>query len=113
MDPRVEAYAKLLVERSLGVEPGWQVWINSSWLARPLVQKVVRQIGRRGAYPLVRLGDAGMEDIPFEVIWALEAPEQAFVRSRTGGSSRLGDDGCVDEHRRSGEHGRGARVVRR
>jgi aminopeptidase len=79
VDPRIEAYAKLLVERSLDVEPGWQVWINSSWLARPLVQEVVRAIARRGAYPLVRLGDAGMEDVPFEVIWALEAPEDALA----------------------------------
>ena len=30
VDPRIEAYAKLLVERSLDVQPGWQVWINSS-----------------------------------------------------------------------------------
>jgi aminopeptidase len=79
VDPRIEAYAKLLVERSLDVQPGWQVWINSSWLARPLVQEVVRLIARRGAYPLVRLGDAGMEDVPFEVLWALEAPEQLLT----------------------------------
>jgi aminopeptidase len=52
------------------------VWINSSPLARPLVEQVVREIARRGAYPLVRLGGAGMEDVPFEVIWALEAPEE-------------------------------------
>ena len=78
MDPRIEAYAKLLVERSLDVQPGWQVWINSSWLARALVQEVVRAIARRGAYPLVRLGDAGMEDVPFEVIWALETPEETL-----------------------------------
>ena len=54
VDPRIEAYAKLLVERSLDVQPGWQVWINSSPLARPLVEEVVRLIARRGAYPLVR-----------------------------------------------------------
>src|SRR5438034_1860098 len=78
VDPRIEAYAKLIVERSLNVQPGWQVWINSSWLARALVQEVVRAIARRGAYPLVRLGDAGMEDVPFEVIWALETPEETL-----------------------------------
>src|SRR5947208_8340623 len=83
VDPRIEAYAKLIVERSLDVQPGWQVWINSSWLARPLVQEVVRAIARRGAYPLVRLGDAGMEDVPFEVIWALEAPEAARSEEHT------------------------------
>ncbi len=79
MDPRIEAYAKLLVERSLDVQPGWQVWINSSPLGRPLVEEVVRLIARRGAYPLVRLGGAGMEDVPFETIWALEAPEDALA----------------------------------
>jgi aminopeptidase len=76
VNPRIEAYAQLLVGRSLGVQPGWQVWINSSPLARVLVEEVVREIGRRGAYPLVRLGGAAMEDTPFEVIWALEAPEE-------------------------------------
>jgi aminopeptidase len=81
VDPRIEAYAKLLVERSLGVQQGWQVWINSSWLARPLVQEVVRLIARRGAYPLVRLGDSGMEDIPFEVVWALEAPAELLAEA--------------------------------
>src|SRR5438552_1289290 len=79
VDPRIEAYAKLLVERSLDVQPGWQVWINSSPLGRPLVEEVVRLIARRGAYPLVRLGGAGMEDVPFETIWALEAPEDALA----------------------------------
>jgi aminopeptidase len=79
VDPRIEAYAKLLVERSLDVQPGWQVWINSSSLGRPLVEEVVRLIARRGAYPLVRLGGAGMEDVPFETIWALEAPEDMLA----------------------------------
>jgi aminopeptidase len=76
VDPRIEAYAELLVGRSLDVQPGWQVWINSSPLARPLIEQVVREIGRRGAYPLVRLGGAAMEDEPFETIWAAEAPEE-------------------------------------
>jgi aminopeptidase len=81
VDPRIEAYAKLLVERSLNVQPGWQVWINSSPLAQPLVEEVVRLIGRRGAYPLVRLGGAGMEDAPFETIWSAEAPEQLLAKA--------------------------------
>src|SRR5436190_20160168 len=81
VDPRIEAYARLLVERSLDVQPGWQVWINSSSLARPLVQEVVRLIARRGAYPLVRLGDSGMEDVPFEVVWALEAPAELLAEA--------------------------------
>jgi aminopeptidase len=79
VDPRIQAYAKLLVERSLDVQPGWQVWINSSPLGRPLVEEVVRLIAQRGAYPLVRLGGAPMEDVPFETLWALEAPEEALA----------------------------------
>src|SRR2546421_2671006 len=74
VDPRIGAYAKLLVERSLDVQRGWQVWINSSALGRPLVEEVVRLIARRGAYPLVRIGGGAMEDNPFEGGWGLEAP---------------------------------------
>src|SRR2546429_4909137 len=85
VDPRIEAYAKLLVERSLDVQPGWQVWINSSWLARPLVEGVVRLIARRGAYPLVRLGDAGVGGVPFEGVWALEAPAELLAAAAPSG----------------------------
>src|SRR5436305_12840962 len=74
VDPRIGAYAKLLVERSLDVQPGWQVWINSSALGRPLVEEVVRLIARREAYPLVRIGGAAMGDLPFGAVRALEAP---------------------------------------
>ena len=78
MDRRINDYAQLLIHRSLDVQPGWQVWINSSPLARPLVEEVVRLIARRGAYPLLRLG-TGMEDAPFENIWAAEAPEELLA----------------------------------
>jgi aminopeptidase len=54
-DPRVDEYARLLVDRSVGVQPGWQVLIRSTTLARPLVEAVLEQIGRRGAYPLLQL----------------------------------------------------------
>ena len=45
----------------------------SSPAARPLVEEVVRLLGRRGAYPLVRLSFA-MEQVPFRNLWAQEAP---------------------------------------
>ena len=45
-DPRVEQYARLLVERCLNVQPGWQVVVQSSPLARPLVEEVLRHIER-------------------------------------------------------------------
>src|SRR5437588_11068646 len=74
VDPRIGAYAKLLVERSLDVQASWQVWINSSALDRPLVEEVVRLIARHGAYPLGRIGGAALQALPFGVVWTLDAP---------------------------------------
>jgi aminopeptidase len=54
-DPRIDEYAHLLVDRSVGVQPGWQVVVRSSPLARPLVEAVQEQIARRGAFPFVQL----------------------------------------------------------
>jgi len=72
-DPRVSEYARLIVERSIDAQPGWQVLLLSSPAARPLVEEVVRLLARRGAYPLVRLSFA-MEQIPMRNLWAQEAP---------------------------------------
>jgi aminopeptidase len=68
-DPRIDEYARLLVERSVGVQPGWQVQVRATPLARPLVEAVLEEIARRGAYPLLQLS--------FELIggpFAREAP---------------------------------------
>jgi aminopeptidase len=54
-DPRIDEYARLLVERSVGVRSGWEVLIRSTPLARPLVEAVSEQIARIGAYPLLQL----------------------------------------------------------
>ena len=54
-DPRIDEYARLLVDRSVGVQPGWQVFVRATPLARPLVEAVQGQVARRGAYPLVQL----------------------------------------------------------
>src|SRR5438105_2994424 len=76
VDPRVEQYARLLVERSLDVQPGWQVMVIATPLARPLVEELVRQIARRGAWPLVRLSWVDTEQVAFETLWASEAPDE-------------------------------------
>ena len=68
-----------LVERCLDADAGWQVMIKTSPLARPLVEEVVRALGRRGAYPIVRLSWAG-ENWPFAYAWAEEAPADAVAR---------------------------------
>jgi aminopeptidase len=71
-DPRIEAYAKLLVERCLDVQPGWEVLIRSTPLARPLLEELERQIGRRSAYPVMRVNWSLW---PSDHGWAAGAPE--------------------------------------
>ena len=71
-DPRIEAYAKLLVERCLDVQPGWEVLIRSTPLARPLLEELERQIARRGAYAIMRVNWSMW---PIDDGWAAEAPE--------------------------------------
>lgn len=71
-DPRIEQYARLLVERCINVQPGWQVVVQSTPFARPLVEEVLRQIARRGAYALLRLGFGTRT-------WAGEAPEELLA----------------------------------
>lgn len=72
-DPRNAELAALLVDRCLAVQPGWQVTVRASPLARPLVEEVARAIGRRGAYYLPRI-NWGSERIRADLDWALEAP---------------------------------------
>jgi aminopeptidase len=72
-DPRIKELAELLVSRCLDVQPGWQVSVRASPLARPLVEEVARAIGRRGAYYLPRI-NWGPERYRADLDWALEAP---------------------------------------
>jgi aminopeptidase len=75
-DPRIEQYANLLVERCIDAQPGWEVVVVGSTQARPLVEEVVRALGRRKAIPLVQLSFSGMDYWPFETIWAETAPAE-------------------------------------
>jgi leucyl aminopeptidase (aminopeptidase T) len=54
-DPRVDAYAAVLVDKCLDVQPGWQVLVRGGVLARPLIEGVSRLIAKRGAYAPLRL----------------------------------------------------------
>jgi aminopeptidase len=72
-DPRIDEYARLLVDRAIGVRPGWQVFLRATPLARPLYEAVQEQIARRGAYPIVHLaweavGGPFAREAPLEVL---------------------------------------------
>jgi aminopeptidase len=71
-DARIEAYANLLVAECVDVQPGWEVVVLGGYLGRPLVEEVVRQIARRGAYALVRVTFGESSLLPRA--WLLEAP---------------------------------------
>jgi aminopeptidase len=71
VDPRVNEYARLIVERSLDVQPGWQVLIRTQPSARPLIEELIRMISERGAYPLLRMN---WSLFPLDEPWGAEAP---------------------------------------
>lgn len=73
LDPRVAEYAQLIVERSLGVQPGWQVLIRSTPSARPALEELTRLIAAKGAYPLIRMNFSLW---PLDEVWAAEAPAE-------------------------------------
>ena len=75
-DPRIEAYAELLVDRCLGVQPGWEVLIRSTPLARPLLEELERQIARRDAYAVMRINWTLW---PVDLEWTAEAPEELLA----------------------------------
>jgi aminopeptidase len=70
-DPRIDEYAALLLDRCLAVQPGWQVVVKSRPAARPLIQALARELGRRGAYALLRV-NFGQYDVDPE--WLKAAP---------------------------------------
>ena len=74
-DARAEQYARLLVETCIDVQPGWQVLVLSTPLARPVVEPVLEAIGECGAYALLRL-DFAQEALPVAHAWTRTAPEE-------------------------------------
>jgi aminopeptidase len=54
-DTRIARYAELLVDTCVGVQPGWQVVVSGTHLARPLLEELMSQVGRRGAHAILRV----------------------------------------------------------
>ena len=75
VDPRIERYARLLVERAVAPPAGSQVMVVANVPARPLVEEVAGLLARRGCYALVRL-EYGDWRLPTSLAWAREAPEE-------------------------------------
>ena len=48
-DPRVEPYARVLVDQCLTIERAQQVLVVGTPLARPMLEEVCRQLARKGA----------------------------------------------------------------
>jgi aminopeptidase len=72
-DPRIEQYARIMVETCVDVQPGWQVVVAGGHLGRPLIEEVTKQVARRGAYALLRVGLGG-GSLVASFAWAREAP---------------------------------------
>jgi aminopeptidase len=77
-DPRVEAYARLLVEDCLDIAPRAQVLVAATFEARPLAEEVIRQLARKGAYAIPRLSFTGYSGTS-ELAWILEAPPELIA----------------------------------
>jgi aminopeptidase len=73
LDPRVREYARLLVERCLAVQPGWQVLIRSQPAARVVLEEIMGLVARKGAYPLLRVNFSLW---PTDEAWASHAPAE-------------------------------------
>jgi aminopeptidase len=121
-DPRLDEYARLLVDRSIGARPGWHVLVRSTPLARPLVEAVVEQLARRRAYPLLQLaweptGGPFAREAPLDVLREPGALQQriwedcdAFVTITAPENTREGAE--LSSERRNALRHR-ARVLRR
>src|SRR5436190_5009028 len=62
-DPRIARMAKVLVEYSLEVQPGWTVTIDAGMAALPLVHAVYRHVLKVGAHLYVQLEMPGAKEL--------------------------------------------------
>lgn len=69
----ISRYAELLVDYSIGVQPGWQVLVATTTEAEPLARELSRLIGERGAFALQRISFGARW--PVDAHWLCAAPE--------------------------------------
>jgi aminopeptidase len=76
LDPRITAYAELLVDRCIGAQAGWQVLVVTTVEARALAEELSRLLAERGAYALPRVSFGAW--YPMDAAWICAAdPERA------------------------------------
>jgi len=85
VDPRTQAYARILVD-CIDPQPEWQVLVRSQPPGRPLIEEITRELGRRGARALVRLGfeQAGgtfVREAPMELLGTLSDIERHEIEN--------------------------------
>ena len=100
-DPRIEKYARLLVETCVDVQPGWQVLVVGSPLGEALVEEVTRQIARREAHALVRVTFGG--SLFASRSWLREAPLE-LIATPASIEQHAFEQCDADRDRRPGEH---------
>jgi aminopeptidase len=77
-DPRDRAYAELIVDECLDVQPGWQVRVGGNPQARPLLEELCGAVARRGAYALLRVSFEGF--LAESLHWLEAAPLELVAR---------------------------------
>ena len=77
-DPRVDAYAALLVDRCVDPGPGWQVLVATTVEAAPLARALSRRLAARGAWCLPRLALGAA--FPADLDWIEAAPAELAAR---------------------------------
>jgi aminopeptidase len=79
VDPRVEAYAELLVSRCIDPRPGAQVLVCTTTEARELAEELSRRLAARGAFALPRISFGG-SIYPLDLEWIAAAPAEIAGR---------------------------------
>lgn len=67
-DPRIENFARILVDYSTRIVPGDRVFIESSTEALPMVREVYRQIVERGGHPYLHMSFPEQQELFYSYI---------------------------------------------
>jgi aminopeptidase len=66
VDPRIESFARILVDYCTRIIPGDRVYIETSTEALPMLQEVYKQVLQRGGHPYLQLEFPEQRELYFE-----------------------------------------------